>query len=274
MQRVGAAAATHKRVRGMLLVAAGSLCAWNSARAQSGDDSSRQALTVSLGMITETRRDAAASPLAYSGSGPGAQIGYDWSHRGRLVYVSVEAGSSALTPFESSQEFGPSESFSTFALATGVSWRLRGGTPRSGEFALGAELGVSATLARHQYTGPQGTVQDYVLGVVTVAPTARWTRRVGAGQVAASLGVPLLAWVDQPFADVRYARQLLNLRFAPLSQFHEGDGELSYAFRPESRLGFTAGYRIGIFELNNAEPVRRVSQSFSIAVVRRFGVAR
>src|ERR1019366_7297083 len=125
-------------------------------------------------------------------------------------------------------------------------------------------FGATVTVARHLFAGQDISQQDFDLSVATLAPTARWTRRVGAGQLAASIAVPLLAWVDHPYADVRFATQLMNARFAPLSRFHQATGELASAFRPESRTGITASYRLGVIELNELEPVRRVSQSFSV----------
>jgi hypothetical protein len=96
-------------------------------------------------------------------------------------------------------------------------------------------------------------------------------RRIGAGDVAASLAVPLLAWVDHPYADVRFATQLMNVRYAPLSRFHQANGEIAYDFTPGSRTGFVASYRIDLVELNDLQPVHRVSQSLTLAVVRRLG---
>jgi hypothetical protein len=224
-------------------------------------------------MVQDTRRDAADSPLAYAGNGTGARIDYDRVRDGSRLHVSLTAGGSTLTPSGSVPlpDIPLEEAFSLYALEAGMEWRLRGAAARSSDFALGVEFGSTITLARHLYAGQDMAQQNFDLGVATLGPTARWTRRVGAGQVAASLAVPLLAWVDHPYADVRFATQLMHVHFAPLSQFRQANGELSYAFRPESRTGITASYRIGMLELDGLEPVRRVSQSFSVGVVRRFG---
>ncbi len=256
--------------------AAALLFAWYPARAQAGGDSTLRTLTISLGGVLENRRDDADSPLAYSGNGPGARIAYDWDHPARRGFVSLTAAGATLTPSQSVQ--APSiplkEAFSVYSLDAGMDWPLRGNAARRDQFALGVEFGAVFTLARHLYAGQELGQQDFDLGVITLAPTARWTRRMGRGEVGASLALPLLAWVDQPYGDVRFSQQFANIHFAPLSQFHQANGELSYTFRPESRLGVTAAYRLDIVELDDLQPVRRVSQSISIGIVRRFGVRK
>ena len=224
-------------------------------------------------MAHDARRDDADSPLAYSGTGPLARIGYQRTREGRRLHVSFTGGGSTLTPSGTVPDaFTPfQEAFTIYALEAGMDWRLRGSSPRRGDFALGVEFGSTVTLARHLYAGQDISQQSFDLAVVTLGPTARWTRRIGAGEVAASLAAPLLAWVDHPYADVRFATQLMNVHFAPLSRFHEADGELSYAFRPGDRYGIEASYRLDLVELNELQVVRRASQSLTIAVVRRFG---
>jgi hypothetical protein len=263
-------------VRELFPAAAALLLAWYPARAQPGGDSTLRTLTISLGGVVENRRDDADSPLAYSGNGPGARIAYDWDRPARRGFVSLTAAGATLTPSRSVQ--APSiplkETFSVYSLDAVMDWPLRGNAAHLDQFALGVEFGGTFTLARHLYAGQVGAQQDFDLGVITLAPTARWTRRVGAGEVGASLALPLLAWVDQPYSDVRFSQQLANIHFAPLSQFHQANGELSYAFRTESRFGVTATYRLDVVDLEGLQPVRRVSQSLSIGIVRRFGVRR
>jgi hypothetical protein len=276
-------------MRTLFLAATALLCAPYPARAQAGGEAAQVALTISLGAAPENRRDDADSPLAYAGSGPAVRIGYESVRATRRVYASIAAGWATLTPAKSLAGFEPQELFSAYSLTTGISWRLggapRGGgssgdgsadaaAPRGGQFAFGVEFGATTTIGRHDYATTGLPQQNFVLGLATLGPAARWTQRVGAGEVAASLSLPVVALVDHPYADVRFARQLTNLHIAPLSQFHQMDGELSYAFRPASRLGITATYRLGAMQLNDVEPVRRVAQSLSIGVVRRFGVSR
>ena len=263
-------------VRELIPAAAALLFAWYPARAQASGASTWQALTISVGAVQNTRRDDADSPLAYAGYGPDARIVYDWGLAGRRGFVSFEAGGSTLTPSPSVQEpdIPLKEAFTAYSLGAGVDWPLRGNAARRDKFAVGVELGATFTLARHLYAGQELAQQDFDFGVIALAPTARWTRRIGAGDFGASLALPLLAWVDHPYADVRFAQQFADLHFAPLTQFHQANGEVSYAFRPESRFGITVKYRLDIVELDDIQPVRRVSQSISIGIVRRFGVYR
>lgn len=251
------------------------MCAWTPARAQNGGDSSRQSIALSFGGIQENRRDESDSPLAYGGAGPGARIDYDWSRAARHWYASFAAGWATVTPTASGLAAPrPEEDFSSYALVSGMDWRLHGSSARVGQFTLGVQFDATVTITRHLYAGQDLSEQTFDLGVVTLAPAATWTRRVRGGELEAALAIPLLAWVDHPYADVRFGSQLLEPRFAPLSEFHQANGGVSYAFNPESRYGVTAAYRIDIMELNDLEPVRRAAQSISIALVRRFGALR
>jgi hypothetical protein len=261
-------------MREVIPAAAALLFAWGAARAQAAGDSSRQALTVSLGLVHEDRRDAADSPLAYGGSGPGARVGYEWARAGRTGYVALTGGGATLTPLSPvpRPDIPLQEAFSVYSAEGGMAWRIARRAGARDAFTLGVEAAATVTLARHTYPGQELNQQNFDLGVLTLAPRGRWTRRAGAGEITASLAVPLLAWVDHPYADVRFAQQLANVHYAPLSQFHQANGDLSYAFRPGSRVGITATYRIDVVELDDVEPVRRVSQSLSIGVVRRFGL--
>jgi hypothetical protein len=260
-------------VRELFPAAAALLLAWYPARAQAGGDSTKRALTISLGVVQENRRDYADSPLAYAGYGPSARVAYDWGHAARSGFVSFTAGGAPLTPSRSVQEpdIPLKEAFSVYALEAGMDWPLRGNAARRDQFALGVEFGATFTLARHFYAGQVLGQEDFDLGVITLAPTARWTRRIGTGEFGASLALPLLAWVDHPYSDVRFAQDFADIHFAPLSQFRQANGELSYSFRPGSRFGVAAIYRFDVVELEDLQPVRRVSQSISIGVVRRFG---
>lgn len=251
------------------------LSAWSPAAAQGSDDPSRQTLGVSLGVIQENRRDDSDSPLAYGGAGPGVRVDYDWNRAAHHWYASFAAGWATVTPTVSSLAAPrPEEDFSSYALVSGMDWRLRGGSARSGQFTLGVQFNATVTVTRHLYAGQDLSEQTFDLGVVTLAPAARWTRQVGSGELVAALAIPLLAWVDHPYADVRFGSQLLEPRFAPLSEFHQANGGLSYAFNPRSRYGVIASYHIDIMELDDLEPVRRAAQSLSIGVVRRFGSPR
>ncbi len=247
------------------------LGAWQPIYAQDQGGPIRQSLTVSAGVYQENRRDAADSPLAYSGSGPGGRIDYDWTRATRHWYVTLAAGKSTLAPTTSLQQDVPSqEAFSAYTIAAGTDWRLRGISPRVGTLSVGVEFATNVTIAQHLYSGQDLSEQSFDMGTITLAPTVRWTKRFGFGDFGASLSVPLLAWVDHPYADVRFATQFSEIHFASLAQYRQASGALTYAFRPESKYGAIAAYRLSVFDLSDIEPVRRVSQSFSIGVVRRF----
>jgi hypothetical protein len=247
-------------------------CACNAARAQAAGDAPQQALTISLGAFNENRRDNADSPLAYAGTGLGERIEYTRSRAGRRWYFSLEGGSAAITPVSAGLHGQSEEGFGAYTIGAGTDWRLRGSSPRVGEFALGVQLAGTVTVARHMYTNQDLVEQTFDFAIVTLAPAARWTRRFGTGALTASVAVPLLAWVDHPYADVRYANQFVDFHYASPAQLREANGGLSYTFNSQSRYAVTAAYRVDAMEFDELQPVRRFTQSLSIAVTRQFGM--
>jgi hypothetical protein len=245
-----------------------------TAHAQTDSTGLQQSLAVSLGAFYENRRDDADSPLAFSGSGVGERIDYARARAGRRWYFSLDAGSATVTPVASGVVGQREEGFGAYSLDAGTDWRLRGSSERTGEFALGVQLGATLTVTRHYYSSDDLTEQTFDLGVITLAPAARWSRQLGTGIFTAALALPLLAWVDHPYADVRYANQFVQFHFVPLTRFHQADCILSYEFNPHGRYGVMASYRADAIELDELEPVRRFTQSLTVAVVRRFGPLR
>ena len=254
-------------MRTIFLGAAALLLAGSAAGAQNGAEPARQSLTISLGAIQENRRDDADSPLAYSGRGPGALIEYDFSRAKRHWHISFGGGGANLVAVtDVIADVPPKETFNVFTLSGGMDWMLRGG------FAVGFDVAATATLVRHIYEGQALSQQNFDFGEFTIAPIARWNRRLFSGELTASLAVPLISGIDHPYADVRFANQFSNIHFAPLSQFRQLDGAVSYAFASTRRTGVTVTYHIDAMQLDERERVRRVGQTLSVGVVRRLGV--
>jgi hypothetical protein len=246
-------------------------CVCRPARAQAPRDTLRQAVTLSIGVFSEDRRDNADSPLAYAGSGLGERIDYVRSRAERRWYFSLEAGAATIIPRQFAAESGSEEGFGAYTLGAGTDWRLRGVSPRIGEFALGVQFAGTVTVARHFYDNQDLTEQTFDFAALTLAPAARWTRRLGPGALSASLALPLIAWVDHPYADVRFANQFVDFHYVPITRFRQADGVLAYDFNPGGQYAFTMAYRVDAMELDDLQPVRRFTQLFTVAVVRRFG---
>ncbi len=247
-------------------------CLCSPAGAQAASDTLRQVVTLSLGVFNENRRDNADSPLAYAGSGLGERIDYVRSRGNRRWYFSLDAGAATVAPLMYSAESGSEEGFGAYTLGAGTEWRLRGASERlGGEFGVGVQFGATLTVARHLYDNQDLTEQTFDFAALTLAPAARWTRPLGDGELTASLALPLIAWVDHPYADVRFANQFVDFHYVPITQFRQAGGVLSYDFNPGGRYSFTVAYRVDAMELDDLQPVRRFTQWFTIAVVRRFG---
>jgi len=246
-------------------------CLCVTVQAQAVGDTLRHAATLSVGAFNEFRRDDADSPLAYGGTGFDARLDYVRRRGTRRWYFALAAGNATIVPRQFSAESGSEEAFGAYTLEAGTDWTLRGGSGRAGDFALGVQFGASVTVARHLYQSQEITEQTFDLATLTLAPALRWTRRLGAGVLTASVALPLVAWVDHPYSDVRFANQFVDFRFVPVTEFRQVDGVVAYDISPHTTYGFTIAYRVGAVELDDLQPVRRVSQTFTVAVVRRFG---
>lgn len=246
-------------------------CAWTPARAQAGTDTTRRALTISLGAFNENRRDDGDSPLAYTGSGLGERIDYERIRAGRRWYFSLEGGAATVAPVATTLHGRSEEGFGAYSVGAGTDWRLRASSAERGEFALGVQFDATLTVARHLYPNADLTEQTFDFAEVTLAPAARWTRQWGSGTLTASLAVPLLAWVDHPYADVRYANQFVDFRYASPAQLRQANVGLSYAFNPHGRNGITAAYRADLMAFDGVQTVRRFTQVLLISCTRRFG---
>ena len=260
-----------------LLAAAVVLCASQSLFAQAVNATGPGTLTIAIGRIQENRRDDADSPIAYAGSGPGGRIAYSWSRPGHRAYIELDGEAATLAPVAtiSQPDLPPlQESFDSFSLRWGIEWQQPRFPGRWGELALGLEFGAALTLDRHLYPGQGTSEQSFDLGVASVAPTARWTRRIARGEITAKLGVPLLALVDHPYADVRYATQVMSFRLASVERLRQADGSVAYEFAFSRRFALRAEYRLTAFALDDSEPIRRVAQTLSLGISRRLGASR
>jgi hypothetical protein len=240
-------------------------------RAQAAGGTLQQQVTLSLGLFSENRRDNADSPLAYAGLGLGERIDYVRTRGARRWYFSLDGGTATIAPQQFASQSGSNEGFGAYTLGVGTDWHLRGASPRAGELRVGVEFDAALTVARHFYDNQDLSEQTFDFAALTLAPAVHWTRRMGLGELSASLALPLIAWVDHPYADVRFANQFVDFHFVPLTEFHRADGVLGYDFDPGGRYGFMVTYRVSAMELNDLQPVRRFGQTFNVAVVRRFG---
>lgn len=252
------------------------VCSSGFARAQEAPNRG-SGLTVSFVRIQENRRDDADSPIAYAGSGPGGRIEYEGDRPGRRTYFALSGGGSTLTPAAAvgQADIPPlQEGFDAFDLRAGTQWHAGPLPGVHGDLFIGVEADAAITLVRHAFAGQGTSHQSFDLGVATIGPTARWSRRTRSGEFAASLGVPLVALIDHPYADVRLAAQVSRLRIESLSRVRQADGGLSYELALGGGTGVVAQYGLSVFVLDDLEPIRRVSQSLSLGFTRQFGRLR
>ena len=227
-----------------------------------------QAISVSVGVAEAGRIDETASPLRYSGHGADFSAGWTRDFAPFSVVASVEGGTRSLTPIDEAD--GSSERLTEGALDVAllrpVSRAAAGGT-----FKAGIEFTASAAVNEQTYTAADGYHADFLLAAASLGPAAAWARALGGGQLSADIGVPLFAFVDHPFSDIRGEHAPLTFRFASVESYRGFRGGLSYTHAFSRTTGIVYAYRIDFLHFDDDQPVRAVTQSLSVGFVRRIG---
>jgi len=229
---------------------------------------------VSIIAAQDSRRDETASPLLYSGLAGGAAVGYERVGRTTIFAASADGRIARLLPSIRSSGTQPNELFGGTAFRVSLARALRPGGETFGEFALGAELAADVSGVRHTYADPSRRVHDYGMGLVTLAPQASWTRRLGAGAASARISVPVAAFIMRPYSDIRSTDGGFPSRFAFPSDFQQLTTELGYTRPVSSHLDVSARYRFGITRVNGEQPIRSASQALRFGLVFRAGGER
>lgn len=153
--------------------------------------------------------------------------------------------------------------------------RIVGGHPSADRmmFALGVACDASIAVTKAGYADPDSTSSDYLFGAVTLGPALVWRTPVFGGRTEARLAVPALALADHEYGDLKEQHGGLDLRLVSPEAWRGLNAAISYTAAAGRRFGLTTMYRIGLVRFDDVQPVRAVSQSFTVGLLTRLGGA-
>src|SRR5262249_53320074 len=77
---------------------------------------------------------------------------------------------------------------------------------------LGLMLDTRAELLEHRYADVSSTLSSFVSGFSTLGPSVSLRRGLGAGEISASFGLPVVGLAHQPYANTRQEREPFTVR--------------------------------------------------------------
>jgi hypothetical protein len=225
-------------------------------------------LRITAGVAMHDRRDLSASPMRFDGRGSDFDIEVTSRANRTRLDVTASGGVRALrasSTVSTATERVTQGDLSLSALRT-VAQRASGAT-----MWLGAALSGSAMLARHAYSDPSHRSSDFVFGLVAVGPAASARATVLGGALEAGLSVPLAGVVDHAYSVVNERDAGTNRRIASPARLRAATASMSFASPASHRVGVAYLYRLALLRYDDVQPIRAMTQSFSIGVVARLG---
>jgi hypothetical protein len=234
-------------------------------------DTSRPArteLAVAAGFARADQFDATASPLRFDGQGFDLSAHYDRTSARYAFTASFNAGRRDLSSATAVADIGESVTGGEFRVALR---RLVRQSPDGNGLSVGADVTTMLDVTAHQYDDPAHSLLHFVLGSVTAGPAAAWSQSIAGGTGVIRFGVPLVGLVDHPYSRTRNASAPFEARFATVSSMHGATADISYSPASNRRFGIEYAYHLSTFSYADVQPIRSMSQTFSIGAVMRFG---
>jgi hypothetical protein len=230
-----------------------------------------QGFSASVGVLESARIDETASPVRYAGYGADFTLGWSRTFAQYSVDATIEGGTRALSPLEGSES--ASERLTEGSLSVSLLRTLAGATARS-DFRAGIRVDGLSSIVEHTYPTVELLRSDYLFAAASLGPAAAWGRTFAGGWLNATIGIPLVALVDHPFTDIRNQGAPLAFRAVSAASYRAVNGGVSFTSTVSRKVGIVYGYRIGVLHYDDEQPVRAVTQSVSVGVVRIVGSRR
>jgi hypothetical protein len=215
------------------------------------------------GGVQNDRVDASVSPAQFQGRGGSLSAGGQL-HSGSLCFAlraQIAAHSLSATSGSVGRERLIDGDVGITALRDLVA------TPsRSASLAIGAQWATTFSTTAHTYANSSQSVERFRLGVSSLGPAIRGRLALGSGEMIAQLSTPLVGLVEHSYLAIWSGSDGPDLRLATVGSLRGADGEIAYA-RPLPRgLDALFTYRVSALRLDDARPVRSLSQSFTLGV--------
>jgi hypothetical protein len=228
-----------------------------AALAQSEPCARPTSVHASVGLSQSDRADAAINGTQYEGRGPQLSAGATANVRSVCVEAFATGGAHYLRPVGGG--FG-SERILDGRADLYLLKPVASSSDNRATLALGLAAQASLTGTTHSFADAYSTTNHYRLGVGSIGPAFDASYRMMGGRVFAIAMVPLVSLVDHPYVAVSSLDRNPGMRVASWSSLRGGSGQLGYE-RPLSRyLTGTLSYQVSGFRLNDARPVRALSQ--------------
>jgi hypothetical protein len=252
------------------LTACLALSPFQAARAQQQDAprAVRSEFSIAAGLAQANQFDATASPLRFDGRGFDVSAHYARASARYAFSASLDAGQRNLTSATSNSDIAERVGAGQFRL--GVQRFVTQSESGTG-LSLGAEVTTMLDITAHQYDDPTHSLAHFFIGSVTVGPAMTWSQSIAGGTARVRLAVPVAGFIDHPYSRTRDTNAPFDARFANVSSMRGASVGISYLPASNRRFGIEYAYRFDTFSYADVQPVRSLSQTFSIGAVMRFG---
>jgi hypothetical protein len=243
------------------------LAAAGSAHGQTVAADREVKLTVGVGRNDRVNR--AVSPVRFGGAGIAVGLAYRASGNRLDIDASAHGRAESLEPAAGGSASDERVTSGEIRLSVLPARRARERT-----VSFGGEADLTGVVVAHRYADPGQRTTTYVLATATVGPLVSIRRNIGGGggTAEARLSTPLIGIVAHPYSALREGRAL-ETRVATVASLRAATAVVSYTPAATRRFGLVYEYRFAVMRYDAVLPVRALSQSFAIGLVRRSGTA-
>jgi len=222
--------------------------------------------TLAAGIGQSDRVDMTASPMQFGGRGLDLSGSFEQSRGAFCILATGRGGAKTLRAVTSS---AASERLMDGDASIAVLRSFGGGEASTRAFAVGAEARGTLAVTRHAYADFGQTVSSFRLGMVSLGPVLRWRERIGGGFAMAQLSSPVIAAVDHPYSSVITDGASRNVRVASVNSLRGADLRVAYEPFAYRSMSLRATYNASVFRYDDASPVRSLTQSLNLGIVKR-----
>jgi hypothetical protein len=224
--------------------------------------------TLAAGIGQSDRVDMTASPTQFGGRGLDLSGFFEQSRGAYCVVAGGRGGAKTLRAVTSSPA---SEHLVDGAANVALLRSFGGGESSNRVFAFGAELRGTLAVTTHAYADLGRTVSEFRLGTVSLGPVFRWRERIGRGFAMLQLSSPVLGAVERPYAAGLVDDASPTWRFASVNTLRGGDVRVAYEPVSYRSMSLRAAYDASVLRYDDVQPVRSLTQSLNLGIVKRLG---
>lgn len=226
----------------------------------------RDRLSIVAGFADSQHRDVSVSPLTFNGSGYNTSGNYEHFSAHSTFSVDATWDAQHFRPQDASIDANERVLQGSVRVA---SMRSIGDT-RAWTFSAGVSGAAWGIDNQHQYADPEGSRAGFFAAFATIGPALAVRRAIAGGAAQFAIDAPLFGFSDRSYS-VAADQSVFDLRRIGPREIGAWNGALTYAAPPVRDFGLVVAYRFSSLNYRDAQPLRTVSQSFSIGLARYFG---